>query len=107
MMTIVITRDVAPRIRGFLASVLLEVAPGVYVAPKMTVAVRERIWAVVESWFDALGGGSVVMAWRAQSETTGMGVRTLGLPPRELVEVEGVFLVRAVSRGDGGSLTSE
>ncbi|MEL6317336.1 MAG: type I-E CRISPR-associated endoribonuclease Cas2e, partial [Pseudomonadota bacterium] len=31
-MTVIVTRDVAPRIRGFLASLALEIAPGVYTA---------------------------------------------------------------------------
>ena len=31
-MTVVVTRDVEPRYRGFLASAMLEIAPGVYVS---------------------------------------------------------------------------
>ena len=46
-MTMVVTSDVAPRIRGFLASCMLEVASGVYVSPLMTRAVRERVWNVI------------------------------------------------------------
>ena len=41
---------------------MLEIAPGVYTGPRMTAGTRERVWTVLESWFDALGGGSVVMA---------------------------------------------
>src|SRR5271166_2557028 len=52
-MTVVVTRNVAPRFRGFLASVMLEIAPGVYTAPRMTKAVRERVWAALGEWFDA------------------------------------------------------
>lgn len=32
-MTVVVTRDVPDRFRGFLVSVMLEIAPGVYTAP--------------------------------------------------------------------------
>ena len=32
-MTVVVTRDVEARYRGFLASAMLEIAPGVYVSP--------------------------------------------------------------------------
>ena len=35
-MTVVVTRDVEARYRGFLASVMLEVAPGVYVSPNLS-----------------------------------------------------------------------
>ena len=43
-MTVVVTRDVESRYRGFLASAMLEVAPGVYVSPDLSNGVRERIW---------------------------------------------------------------
>jgi CRISPR-associated endoribonuclease Cas2 subtype I-E len=42
---------------------MLEIAPGVYTAPKMNRAVRERVWAVLEKWFYELGGGGIVMTW--------------------------------------------
>ncbi|MEI2616046.1 MAG: type I-E CRISPR-associated endoribonuclease Cas2e [Thermomicrobiales bacterium] len=59
------TRNVPDRFRGFLASVMCEVTPGVYTSPGMTRAVRERVWAVMEEWFDAgdapdTGGGDDV-----------------------------------------------
>ena len=41
-MTIVVTRDVEARYRGFLTSVMLEIAPGVYVAPDLSAGVRQR-----------------------------------------------------------------
>ncbi|WP_460034964.1 type I-E CRISPR-associated endoribonuclease Cas2e [Methylothermus subterraneus] len=50
-MTVVVTRNVSPRMRGFLASTMLELAPGVYSAPRLSPAVRARIWAVLEEWF--------------------------------------------------------
>ena len=50
-MTIVVTRDVEARYRGFLTSVMLEIAPGVYVAPDLSAGVRQRVWDVVESWW--------------------------------------------------------
>ena len=49
--TLVITRDVEARYRGFLTSVLLEVAPGIYVSPQMSAGVRDRVWAVVTDWW--------------------------------------------------------
>lgn len=49
-MTVVVTRDVAPRIRGFLASCMIEIAPGVYTSPRLSTAVRERVWAVISDF---------------------------------------------------------
>jgi CRISPR-associated protein Cas2 len=34
-MTVVVTRDVEDRYRGFLSSVMLELAPGVYTGPRL------------------------------------------------------------------------
>lgn len=92
-MTVIVTRDVAPRFRGFLASVMLEIAPGVYTSPRLSMGVRDRVWDVMERWFDALGGGSIVMTWRDVQAPGGQGIRVLGLPPRRLEEVDGALLV--------------
>jgi CRISPR-associated protein Cas2 len=93
-MTVVVTRDVAARIRGFLASTMLELAPGVYSAPRLSPAVRDRIWAVLKEWFGAEQGGSVVMLWEDKALPGGQSVKTLGLPPIGLVELDGVVLSR-------------
>ncbi|HEY3354839.1 MAG TPA: type I-E CRISPR-associated endoribonuclease Cas2e [Polyangia bacterium] len=91
-MTVVVTRDVAPRFRGFLASCMLEIAPGVYTAPRMTRGVRERVWLVLEEWFGAVGGGGIVMTWADAAQPGGQGIQTLGSPPRQLRDHEGVVL---------------
>ena len=39
-LTVVITRDVEDRYRGFLASAMLEVAPGVYASPTLSAGAR-------------------------------------------------------------------
>ena len=93
-MTVVVTRDVASRYRGFLSSVMLEIAPGVYTSPNMTKGVRERVWRVLSDWFDATGGGGIVMTWRDPEASGRQAVRNLGDPPRELVDVDGALLVR-------------
>ena len=36
---------------GFLASCMLEIAPGVYTQPDMSVSVRERVWTVLSGWW--------------------------------------------------------
>ena len=49
-MTVIVTVNVEGRYRGFLASVMLEIAPGVYTSPEMTSGIRDRIWDVLMRW---------------------------------------------------------
>jgi CRISPR-associated protein Cas2 len=93
-MTVVVTRDVAMRFRGFLSSCMLEIAPGVYTAPKMNRAVRERVWAVMEEWFYELGGGSIVMTWLEPLAPGGQQIAVLGSPSYELYSCNDIFLAR-------------
>jgi CRISPR-associated protein Cas2 len=93
-LVVIVTRDVADRFRGFLASVMLEVAPTVYISPRMNPGVRLRTWEVLTDWHNAEPGGSIVMVWRDLNQTGGVGIATLGSPPRELVEIDGLWLVR-------------
>jgi CRISPR-associated protein Cas2 len=93
-LTVVVTRDVEARYRGFLGSTMLEVAPTVYVHPRLSTGVRERIWAVLADWYATLQRGAVVLVWRDPMELGGLGIRVLGLPPRKLHEIDGLFTVR-------------
>ena len=93
-MTVIVTRNVADRIRGFLASSMLEVAPGVYSGARQSPAVRERIWGVLQAWFLAEADASIVMVWSEPSMPGGQAVNVLGVPPVELVEVDGIALTR-------------
>ena len=97
-MVVIVTRDVADRFRGFLASTMLEIAPGIYTGPRMAAGTRERIWTVLEAWFGTLGGGSIVMTWRDRREPCGQGIRTLGTPARRFASIDG--LVTTVTTGD-------
>lgn len=94
-MTVVVTCNVVMRFRGFLASCMLEIAPGVYTAPKMSRGVRERIWNVLNDWFNNEPQGSIVMTWSDSSLACGQGILTLGLPAKELLAYDGLFLVRS------------
>ncbi|MGB5948193.1 MAG: type I-E CRISPR-associated endoribonuclease Cas2e [Parvibaculum sp.] len=91
-MVIVVTRDVADRFRGFLSSVMLEIAPGVYVAPSMTKGVRLRVWTVLQDWFTEIGRGAIVMCWRDRSQPGHLGIETLGSPPYSLFDADGLYL---------------
>jgi CRISPR-associated protein Cas2 len=93
-LVMIVTRDVADRFRGFLSSVMLEVAPSVFVSPRMTPGVRDRTWSVVSDWHRQEPRGSLVMVWRDLNATGGVGLAHLGTPARELVELDGMWLTR-------------
>lgn len=96
-MSVIVTRNVSMRMRGFLSSALLELAPGVYSAPRISPAVRERIWAVISNWFSAEREASIVMLWAEPSMPGGQDVRVLGTPPVELLELDGLVVCRRKS----------
>jgi len=93
-MTVIVTRNVSGRMRGLLASTMLELSPGVYSAPRISPAVRERIWSVVSGWFKAENDASVVMIWQEHGVPGGQDVKMLGSPPLEFVEVDGIVLTK-------------
>lgn len=110
-MTIVVTRNVSGRFRGFLASVMCEIAPGVYTAPRMNAGIRERVWSVLEGWWALGADAMIVMTWPESKLSGGQEVRVLGGPPdyelnqsakpsrRELIRYDDVYLVRTELTG--------
>lgn len=92
--TVVVTRNVSNRIRGFLSSSMLELAPGVYSGARLSIAVRDRIWNVLQEWFSAEIDASIVMVWQEAQMPGGQAVKFLGVPPVDLVELDGVILTR-------------
>ncbi|WP_242466019.1 type I-E CRISPR-associated endoribonuclease Cas2e [Marichromatium gracile] len=76
---------------------MLEVAPTVYISPRMNSGVRVRTWNVLSNWHKSEPQGSIVMVWRDVSATGGIEIATLGTPPRELIDVDGLWLVRKSS----------
>ncbi len=93
-MTVVVTRSVSGRMRGFLASCMLEVAPGVYCAPRMSRGVRDRVKSVLDGWFPAERDASLVLLWADGSMPAGQGVYVLGTPPYELLDYDGFIVSR-------------
>jgi CRISPR-associated protein Cas2 len=91
---LVVTRDVEARYRGYLTSIMLELSPGVYLSPRMSDGVRGRTWAVLSGWHETLGQGAIVMAWPDRSRPGGMAIQTLGDAPKEIVDADGVLLVK-------------
>ncbi len=93
-MTIVVTRNVEGRVRGFLASTMLEIASGVYTSPNMTPAVRDRIWGVLVGWSVGTRNDGAIMTWPDAQAPGGQVVMVLGEPPLELHETPSVVLAR-------------
>lgn len=109
-MTVVATRNASARVRGFLASCCCEIAPGVYTAPRMSDAVRERVWAVVADWTAQEPDSSIVMTWPDRNAAAGQSVRVIGAPACDLVVVDGMVLVRRPlpqRKPEAGSLKTE
>lgn len=73
---------------------MLELAAGVYSAPRLSVAVRERIWKVLQEWWPYEQGASIIMLWEEKSMPGGQAVRTLGVSPVDLLEIDGIVLAR-------------
>ena len=97
-MTVAVTRNVSPRVRGFLASCMLQVGPGVYSAPRMSRAVRQRVEHVLRGWFAGEQNASVVLLWADGSLPEGQGLCVLGSPPYDLVEYDGMILSKLGSQ---------
>jgi len=106
-MCVVVTRDVEARYRGFLGSAMLELGPGVYAHPRMSAGVRDRLWAVLQDWHGQLARGSLVMCFADTGAAGAMGLRTLGEPPKAVVDHEGVLLVRRALSATGKTADSE
>ena len=94
-MTIVVTRNVSLRMRGFLASCMCEIAPGVYTAPRLNKAARERIWQVLTEWFEwEEDDAGIVMTWPDSKQRGGQTVWVLGGPKIQLLELDEIYLAR-------------
>ena len=101
-LVMIVIRDVPDRFHGFLSSMMLEVSPNVFLSPHMNNGVRVRVWEVMSDWHSHERQGSLVMVWRDLNAVGGVGIANLGDPPRELVEIDGMWLVRrrAVAYGN-------
>lgn len=93
-LVMIVIRDMANRSHGFLSSAMLEVAPNVFVSPRMNPGARERVWKVLTDWYSSAPQGSALMVWRDLNAVGGVGIANLGDPPRELIEADGMWLVR-------------
>lgn len=70
------------------------IVTGVFTSPELTKGVRERIWTVLNDWWSAAPGGSILMVWKDDAAAGRLGVRSLGVPSRELADLDGVLVTR-------------
>lgn len=87
-MLVICVSDVADRFHGFLRSVMLNPHPGVYVDADLDAGSRERIWTILERWWEAEPRGMGIMLWRDKSRPMALDMRSFGAPKRKIIEYE-------------------
>ncbi|MDI7277098.1 MAG: type I-E CRISPR-associated endoribonuclease Cas2e [Anaerolineae bacterium] len=88
-MVVMILERVPESLRGELARWLIEPHPGVFVGD-VSALVRDRLW---EKCCRRLKGGAALQAWSSNNEQS-FEIRTWGATRREIVDMEGLRLVR-------------
>ena len=89
-MIVLILENVSPALRGELSRWLIEPHSGVFVG-HVNAMVREQLWAKCCKSAGAKGG--VVQIWSTNTEQR-FAMRLFGTTQREIVELEGMQLVR-------------
>jgi CRISPR-associated protein Cas2 len=84
-----VLENASPGLRGELSRWLFEVKAGVFVG-KLSALVRDELWKMVES---KIKNGSALLIYSTNSEQ-GFTARSLGDPSRQLIDIEGVLLVK-------------
>lgn len=93
-LTLIVTRDVEPRYRGFLRSVMIEITACIYVSPQLNRDARDRVWDVLTHWHETLHRGSIIMIWRDKGASGNIGFRVLGDMPKQFCDADGFLLTR-------------
>jgi CRISPR-associated protein Cas2 len=118
-MTVFSTTNVSGRVRGILASVALELAPGVYVAPKLNKRTLTSILDTLRNWFQyESNDASIAVVWRDTSAIGGISHIVFGASPIEICDLDGLLVSHRVAAVRGmqdtgqtvatmGSLTNE
>ena len=52
------------------------------------------MWHVLQNWWATLQKGAVVIVWRDVRAVGKLRLKTLGEPPKEIVDADGVLLVK-------------
>ncbi|MCX7622364.1 MAG: type I-E CRISPR-associated endoribonuclease Cas2e [Thermomicrobium sp.] len=94
-MIVLILERTAPSLRGELTRWLLEPRAGVFVG-RVSARVRDRLW---EKVCRSPSVGAAILLYTTNTEQ-GFALCVYGDPARELVEHEGLWLIRYPSSGD-------
>lgn len=96
-MTVVALSAVSPGLRGEISKWMVEPAPGVFLG-RISAVVADGLWRRICS---EVGEGWAVMG-RSAATDQGFALRTAGESRREIVDIDGLFLVR-MTPADVGS----
>lgn len=98
---VLILERVSPSLRGEISRWLIEPKAGVFVG-KVSATVRDRLW---EKCIKSVKTGSVVQIWSMNNEQ-GFLARMYGDRSRELIDYDGLLLVRYVSEDASKNLST-
>lgn len=88
-MVIMILERVPPSLRGELSRWLIEPKAGVFIG-HVNARVRDKLWKMC---CGRLRGGSIIQAWSTNNEQR-MEIRSRGIEGREIVDMQGLKLVK-------------
>jgi CRISPR-associated protein Cas2 len=88
-MVVMILEKVPTSLRGELTRWLIEPHPGVFVG-HVSALVRDKLW---EKCVKKLGDGGMIQMWSTNTEQH-FAIRSWGQTDREIVDMEGLWLVR-------------
>lgn len=49
---------------------------------------------MISDWWSTLGQGSLTLIWRDTTRVGDLNIQTLGEPPKEIVDADGILLVK-------------
>jgi CRISPR-associated protein Cas2 len=94
-MVVMVLEAAPPALRGQLSRWLIEVHPGVFVG-HVSGMVRDQLW---EKCCEKSKDAGVVQMWNSNSEQ-GFQLRMHGATSRQVVDYEGLLLIRLPAAGD-------
>ncbi|CCG07921.1 type I-E CRISPR-associated endoribonuclease Cas2e [Pararhodospirillum photometricum] len=92
-MILICASNTVDRVHGFLRSCMLNPHPGVYVSVTLDAGSRERVWTILEGWWNAEPQGTLLMMYKAKEKPMGLDFRSLGVPKRTVVERDGIYML--------------
>ena len=92
-MVVMVLQRVPVSLRGELTRWMIEPQAGVFVGT-MSAMVRDRLW---DKCCERLRGGGVMQIWNTNNEQ-GFAVRTAGTVRKEVIDMQGLQLVRTPAR---------